>query len=702
MELELGKKADGMAEISNSESDDVVVVVTKYKDKMEKPKRHALLKNWAAFKHFFQQDKAALLEPIDSSENTAIQVAARSNDPQLVIELLEMLQPTHRIFALRKGNAHKNTLLHQLIYCSNVNMVDALLQYHQKLTQTDAQAETEVPLLELTNELGETPVYRAAKYGRLDVLNHMATHVPLHHIHNHFPPKIHNTSILHVAIIGQYFEVAMWLISRVQGMDVLVNEKDENGLTCLQLLSQMPSVFRSFSQSRMNFAEWFIYSLLPEKGFEEYEGDGDSTSSSSSSSNFVTQNPDLDSGKDNVVKKPATSVLSRINYAIWRFFAREYEAINLIWKKKKQHKLAEQVAFFLVQKDKSWKTRTSNNAEPRKEAPLPVIYFPKSHNTSRKNKGTKKKQAMSKSEAPLLLAASTGIVEIVQRIIEVHPEAIAYVEDEQNVLHAAVKYRQRNIYRLIKRYGALNWLAAQISNTGQTVLHQVAGMEHYNAGNQAGVVFQLQDELRWFYRVKKAIPAPFVLHCNKDNLTARQVFEKEHKAMLLQAQDWIKGTAQSCSAVAVLVATVVFAAAYTVPGGTNEKGIPVFLGSPLFNFFTIMDVLALLSSLISVMMFLSILTSPFEMNDFYKSLPRKLALGFTLLFFSLTTTILAFSSSILLSLGLQKDGWTTSLIYSFTLFLVTLFGFTQFPMYMAVKYRMKKLFKTFNKFFHVG
>jgi len=41
-------------------------------------------------------------------------------------------------------------------------------------------------------------------------------------------------------------------------MEVLVNEKDENGLTCLQLLSQMPSVFRSSSQ--MGFEESLIYS----------------------------------------------------------------------------------------------------------------------------------------------------------------------------------------------------------------------------------------------------------------------------------------------------------------------------------------------------------------------------------------------------------------------------------------------------------
>ena len=53
---------------------------------------------------------------------------------------------------------------------------------------------------------------------------------------------------------------------------------------------------------------------------------------------------------------------------------------------------------------------------------------------------------------------------------------------------------------------------------------------------------------------------------------------------------------------AVLVATVALAAAYTVPGGVNDNGVPVFLDSPLFLFFTITDVAALACSLVSVMM----------------------------------------------------------------------------------------------------
>ncbi|RYQ82256.1 hypothetical protein Ahy_B10g100854 [Arachis hypogaea] len=113
---------------------------------------------------------------------------------------------------------------------------------------------------------------------------------------------------------------------------------------------------------------------------------------------------------------------------------------------------------------------------------------------------------------------------------------------------------------------------------------------------------------QWFVqRVRRIIPPHYLMHCDKDGLTANDVLEMEHQDMHKEAKCWIKETAQSCSTIAVLVAAVVFAAAYTIPGG-SENGTPVFFDSRVFLFFTITDVVALVSSLASVVMFLSILT----------------------------------------------------------------------------------------------
>ena len=198
--------------------------------------------------------------------------------------------------------------------------------------------------------------------------------------------------------------------------------------------------------------------------------------------------------------------------------------------------------------------------------------------------------------------------------------------------------------------------------------------------------------------MQNIIPSHYVMHRDiEKHKTAEELFKKTHSDLLEKAQKWIKETSQSCSAVAVLIATVVFAAAYTVPGGNDNTGHPVFLHSPFFLFFTIMDVLSLASSLTSVVMFLSILSSPFEYENFRISLPRKLTFGFALLFFSVTTTMLSFAATILLIIHFKKTSWTTTLIYTAAFLPVSVFALMQFPLYKAFSSTLRALTKKILK-----
>lgn len=200
-------------------------------------------------------------------------------------------------------------------------------------------------------------------------------------------------------------------------------------------------------------------------------------------------------------------------------------------------------------------------------------------------------------------------------------------------------------------------------------------------------------------RVLKIVPPHFRHHHDKKhNKTAKQLFREQHQKQLEDAQRWIKETAQSCSAVAVLVATVVFAAAYTVPGGSNERGLPNFLDSPLFLFFTVMDIVSLTGSLTAVVMFLSILSSPFELPNFFKSLPRKLTFGFTMLFLSVATTMLAFTATVLLIIRLEPQRWTSTLVYTAAFIPVSILALTQFPLYVAFMDTSMKISKAIGKF----
>ncbi|GKD60595.1 ankyrin repeat-containing domain, PGG domain protein, partial [Tanacetum coccineum] len=112
---------------------------------------------------------------------------------------------------------------------------------------------------------------------------------------------------------------------------------------------------------------------------------------------------------------------------------------------------------------------------------------------------------------------------------------------------------------------------------------------------------------------------------NKDGLTPQELFTKEHEGLRAQSEAWMKETASQCMVVGALIATIVCAAAFTVPGGYNQNnGIPIFSGNLAFMIFVLADAISLLSSSASTMMFISILTSMFAERDLIESLPTKM------------------------------------------------------------------------------
>ncbi|CAK9327292.1 unnamed protein product [Citrullus colocynthis] len=130
-----------------------------------------------------------------------------------------------------------------------------------------------------------------------------------------------------------------------------------------------------------------------------------------------------------------------------------------------------------------------------------------------------------------------------------------------------------------------------------------------------------------------------------ESLTPRELFTKEHKQLLKDGEEWMKNTANSCMLVATLIATVVFAAAFTVPGGNGNQGTPTFRENQAFTVFVISDVVALVLSSTSILTFLSILTSRYAEEDFLMSLPIKLLFGLVTLFLSISCMLVAFSAT---------------------------------------------------------
>ena len=133
---------------------------------------------------------------------------------------------------------------------------------------------------------------------------------------------------------------------------------------------------------------------------------------------------------------------------------------------------------------------------------------------------------------------------------------------------------------------------------------------------------------------------------NSKGLTPWDLFTTEHENLRRDGEKWMKDTANNCMLVATLITTVVFTAAFTVPGGNNQDtGIAIFHTTKWFRVFFISDAIALVFSSSSILMFLSILTSRFTEMDFLVSLPLKLLLGLTTLFISIVGMLVAFSAT---------------------------------------------------------
>ncbi|BFG40769.1 hypothetical protein CerSpe_270430 [Prunus speciosa] len=194
---------------------------------------------------------------------------------------------------------------------------------------------------------------------------------------------------------------------------------------------------------------------------------------------------------------------------------------------------------------------------------------------------------------PLLIATGSGISQIVKKILQSHPQAIEAhdIKTRQNILHVAIKYRRLDIFNMVKRRKWItSRLAYMIDSDENTILHHAAVMGYTQ--RVSGPAFQLQEELRWMARVEKIMPSHYTIHQNNQGLTAQKLFENQHAKLLKSAKGWIKGTAQSCSTVAALVATVAYAAAFTAPGGNDDNGVPVLRHSPFFVTFAVSDTAA--------------------------------------------------------------------------------------------------------------
>lgn len=645
-----------------------------------------LREDWKSLAEFYEKHKDRLLTPMRVSKDTAFHMAVYSEDEKLLKDLLASAQylPTSLVHEhpINITNVYGNTPLHLATSRGNYEAVRLLVEESQKVLVGESENEKKDTML-MENKFGETPLFRAAAFGRTKIVKYL-TDQPAQIVNDELllvhRQRNDGQSILHVAVLGENFETAVLLLELDKSLSKLT---DSRGKTCLGLLAEIPSAFKSGHS--MSIFSRYLYMCLP------VEDECDEAINEDTSRVWEAMESGRRRKRNSRFSYHVHGVLEWINGSICRLSFKGWPMVERIWENKRKHKFALQLAKMLIRSDVSWDQDITVQGLYGARIGSPV--------SGPATRGRKVEDKEVDLWHPLLTATKTGILEVVYEMLREYPQSVDLRNKKgQNVLHVAVMYRRKDIFKFMKSNRIIsNRMSFGIDKDGYTLLHQVADNTYYSVGSKHGPALQLHEELKWFTRVEKVIPSYYAkLRDFKHKMTAEELFNKMHKKQLLAAQQWVKETAQSCSAVAVLVATIVFAAAYTVPGGSNDKGIPIFLHKNFFLFFTIMDVIALASSLTSVVMFLSILTSPFDYKDFRNSIPRKLTLGFTLLFFSVMATMLAFAATILLIVQSEKQV-TAGLISIAAFFPVSVFALMQFRLYAAFMHSTKGIRKAMSR-----
>ncbi|XP_024177992.2 uncharacterized protein LOC112183906 isoform X2 [Rosa chinensis] len=290
-------------------------------------------------------------------------------------------------------------------------------------------------------------------------------------------------------------------------------------------------------------------------------------------------------------------------------------------------------------------------------------------------------------ETAIVQAAERGLVEFMTHIFRVNPNLVKTLDDKgRNLFQVAVECRQAKVFNLIHALtkDTKKDVMSLTDNDDNNMLHMMGLFSPFAQTNRIrGAALQMQKELQWFQELENmARPEDLEAVNDTHDMKPRDFFSKNHIELVKEGEKSMKETATSCTVVCALIVTMMFAAAFTVPGGNEDDGDPVLLKRRAFRVFIVADAISLFTSTTSVMLFLGILTSRYAEEDFLISLPRKMILGLLTLFLSVAAMMIAFAAALFLML--PKDSWIAVPTNLVTGIPIASFIWMQFPYLMEI------------------
>ncbi|XP_073033544.1 uncharacterized protein [Primulina eburnea] len=481
-------------------------------------------------------------------------------------------------------------------------------------------------LLYITNGSNMLPIHCAARNNQKDTLMYLISVSEKEVQNSPFAGKL-GALLLTLAISSEFIDVALYLVQKYPELATL--SYYDNYM--LQVIAGMKSVFPS--GKRLSWWQNWIYSCVPLTSLEKTKITTD------------IENPRFDMDQVMTKKFDWFNIISFV-----------VPGVKSIKKKKVMHRQTLELVKCLC---RALESLPYSDASP--------VYH-----------------------SAMLKAAGEGIHEVVEVIIEMFPDAIYAEESEttSSIFHIAARERVENIFNLIYHMNERKkYFYDKTDSSGNNFMHICGELAPPHKLNLvSGAALQMQRELQWFKEMENFVNPSRRTWLNNDDKTPQMLFSEKHKELKSQGEKWMKDTATSCTIAAALIATVVFAAAFTVPGGLrSDTGVPIFVRKTSFVLFAISDSVSLFTSTTSLLMFLSILTSRYAEQDFLYVLPKRLCIGLLTLFTSITFMMVAFSAAIFITLKEKSKLFLVPMTVLACL-PVTSFALLQFPLLVDVMY----------------